>query len=251
MATVETLMNTLEAKLKVIEISRKSIDGLRLADNVRECERKFISFDAKITELNELKDQVLEAKLLGGAEESDVETWGQSVDARFATYIKALGDIKTFIDTVRTKETMEQHQLELKRKEELENVKPANVKTADDQFNAKLPKLEIPPFEGDVTDFPRFWSTFSESVDKRGNLPATSKFSYLKERLGPKVSLSVESLPFTTEGYTRAKTILNTKYGRPSEIVNAHVNALMALPTIKGTNPNQINSFYETVAFKL
>ena len=57
----------------------------------------------------------------------------------------------------------------------------------------------------------------------------------------------MDGLPFTTEGYSRAKTILKTKYGKISEVINAHVQALLNLQTISGTNPNRIHEFYETL----
>ena len=36
-----------------------------------------------------------------------------------------------------------------------------------------------------------------------------------------------------------------TKYGKPSEVVNAHIQSIVALPVITGTNPTRINEFYE------
>ena len=246
MATVQTLENKLEAKLKVVEITRKSVDALLNDGNVRECERKFNLLDAKLNELDELKDQILEAKIIDGMEESEAETYGSTIDDRLAAYVTASTKLKTFLDESKQTEMNVRHQEELKRKTELESVKPTHVKT-DNYSNAKLPKLQIAPFEGVITDFLRFWNTFVEEVDNKPTFPATTKFSYLKEYLGPKVRPIIESLPFTTEGYTRAKMILTTKYGKTSEIVNAHVTALMALPTIKGTNPNAVNDFYETL----
>ena len=44
-----------------------------------------------------------------------------------------------------------------------------------------------------------------------------SKFSYLKELVITKVSLLTNSLPFTSEVCKRAKNIIMTKYGKPSE----------------------------------
>ena len=60
-----------------------------------------------------------------------------------------------------------------------------------------------------------------------------------------KVRHSIDGLPFTTEGYERAKQILKTKYGEPSEIVHAHVQKLMSLQTVHGTQPGRVLEFYE------
>ena len=73
---------------------------------------------------------------------------------------------------------------------------------SDDQ--AKLPKLVITKFDGTFMDWPRFWGQFTETIDKTSVAPIT-KFSYLRELLNPKVKRTIEALPFTVEGYNRAK----------------------------------------------
>ena len=47
-----------------------------------------------------------------------------------------------------------------------------------------------------------------------------------------------------TEGYERAKTLLQTKYGKPSEVANAHMQCVIGLPTVYGTQPAKIHDFY-------
>ena len=70
-----------------------------------------------------------------------------------------------------------------------------------------------------------------------------TKFAYLKELVLPKVRADIDGLPFTTEGYERAKNILKSKYGKTSEIINAYVNNIMSLPTIPSENPNKSMNF--------
>ena len=108
----------------------------------------------------------------------------------------------------------------------------------------KLPKLVITKFDGTHFDWFRFWNQFESQIDKC-DLPQVSKFSYLKELVIPKVRLLIDSLPFTSEGYTRAKNILLTKYGKPSEVANAHVQNIMSLPQISNGNSQKINDFSE------
>ena len=52
-------------------------------------------------------------------------------------------------------------------------------------------------------------------------------------------------MPFNPEGYTRAKNILMTKYAKPREVPNAHIQRIMGLPATTETNPTRINEFYE------
>ena len=61
----------------------------------------------------------------------------------------------------------------------------------------------------------------------------------------------IGGLPYSTEGYERAKTILKFNYGKKSEIVNAYVQNIVALPKITGTCPAGIHEFYDKLVFNV
>ena len=58
-----------------------------------------------------------------------------------------------------------------------------------------------------------------------------------------KVRKTIDGLPFTTEGYNRAKSIFMDCYGKENETVKAYVQTILDLPRIKGTNPKKSISF--------
>ena len=140
------------------------------------------------------------------------------------------------------KEKLEQR---LKYEKQIEDNRKDQNKN-DKSINAKLPKLVITTFKGTHADWLRFWNQFKAEIDSFDVSPIT-KFSYLKELVDPKVRSMIDALPFNSEGHLRAKNILTTKYGKESEIINAHVNNIMSLPVIQGANPNKILEFYETL----
>ena len=78
-----------------------------------------------------------------------------------------------------------------------------------------------------------------------------TKFAYLKELVDPKVRAEIDGLPFTTEGYERAKNILIGEYGKTSEIVNAYVQNITNLPVITGTQPAPIHEFYKQLVYNV
>ena len=84
-----------------------------------------------------------------------------------------------------------------------------------------------------------------ETEIDRADITTVSKFSYLKELVILKVRVIIDGLPFKTEGYERAKTILKAKFGKPSEVTNAHIQCIMSLPIITQTSIGKINDFYE------
>ena len=140
-----------------------------------------------------------------------------------------------------TQEKEERARLEIRKKFEAKTVeKESNA----GKPNVKLPKLVITKFQGTDLDWQRFWGQFKSEIDK-SDIGQVAKFSYLKELLVPKVRAVIDGLPFNSEGYTRAKSILMSKYGKPREVANAHIQCIMGLPVITGTNPTRINEFYE------
>ena len=99
------------------------------------------------------------------------------------------------------------------------------------ESGAKLRKLTITKFQGTHLDWLRFWNQFETEIDKAA-ITQVAKFSYLKELLIPRIRSVVHGLPYNMEGYECAKAILKAKYRRPSEVANAHMQCIFALPTI-------------------
>lgn len=113
----------------------------------------------------------------------------------------------------------------------------------EEQNTARLPKLEISKFMGDSLDWNRFWEQFESDVDNTTK-PAVTKFSYLRELLGEKPKTEILGLPYTEEGYKKAKEVLKAKYGVTSNIIQAHGKQIMNLPVITSVNQKKIHEFY-------
>eukprot|EP00112_Aurelia_sp_Birch-Aquarium-sp1_P025483 Seg848.6 transcript_id=Seg848.6/GoldUCD/mRNA.D3Y31 product="hypothetical protein" protein_id=Seg848.6/GoldUCD/D3Y31 len=133
---------------------------------------------------------------------------------------------------------LEEAKMDVKRRFEKEVAESRERSMKEQQGRVKLPKLVISKFQGIHIDWKRFWSQFETEIDK-SDIAQVTKFSYLKEALVPKVRLTVDGLPLTTEGYERAKQILRTRYGKPSEVANAHIQNIISLPVIQGTQPTK------------
>ena len=153
----------------------------------------------------------------------------------------------------------ELHETRMKFQTELQTAKSEHAAQAASQptnssnksigaLEAKLPKLVITKFDGSYQDWPRFWGQFIETIDKTG-VASITKFAYLRELLGSKAKKSVEALPFTNEGYNRAKSILEDRYGKESEIVKAYTKEILELPNIPNANARKIHDFSEKLTY--
>ena len=94
--------------------------------------------------------------------------------------------------------------------------------------HVKLPKLQLPKFAGDVTQFQEFWDQFEATVDKT-DLPVVNKFTYLKNLLEGEAKATVEGLTLTGDHYETACKILKERYGRKELVVFSHIQSLLTL----------------------
>ena len=58
-------------------------------------------------------------------------------------------------------------------------------------------------------------------------------------------------MPLNSEEYTPAENILMTKYAKPREVAIVHIQCIMGLPVIAGTNPTRINEIYEKLVTRI
>ena len=61
-------------------------------------------------------------------------------------------------------------------------------------------------------------------------MPPVTKFTYLQELLDDRVQKTIEALPHTVEGYSRAVAVLRERFGKEIEIMKAYVKEILDLP---------------------
>ena len=117
--------------------------------------------------------------------------------------------------------------------------KSSRIREVDKNKNRefKLPKLVISQFNGNSIQFSldcfRFQNQFKTQIGKLELSSSVTKLSYLKEMVIPKVQLLIDGLPWNTEGYERVKNILPSKFGKLSELTNAHFQYILSLHSTK------------------
>ena len=230
-----------------------------------------------VTRVEEFKLQIEQTKIANGEKLDDVSQWSLTVEAAQTSADENVAYLRKWLKEYKRRESLSEKEgqqalLEQSRKDQLhferaqlemrltyekkiEETKGDYAKTTGSNSTqaaktAKLPKLVITKFRGELTDWPRFWSQFEVEIDK-AEMAGVTKYSYVKELVDPKIRTEIDGLPFSSEGYERAKNILTRKYGQTSEAVNAYVENIMSLPTIGGTPPARIHNFYEKLLFNV
>ena len=98
---------------------------------------------------------------------------------------------------------------------------------------AKLPKLTLREFSGDVFEFSVFLETFQSSVDSNNALRAIDKFTYLRSLLKGTAAATISGLQLTAENYRVALELLQKRYG-DKQVITAHLmDGLLKLEPVK------------------
>ena len=97
---------------------------------------------------------------------------------------------------------------------------------------AKLPKLQIKTFRGEITQWAPFFDSFKASIDSNPDIPETDKFNYLKGLLSGSSYEAIEGLPITGENYKKALEILETRYSNKQLCISTHMENLMKMQPV-------------------
>ena len=97
---------------------------------------------------------------------------------------------------------------------------------------ARLPKLYLPKFKGDVMKWATFWDAFELSVDKVEEMSPIDKFNYLNSLLEGEASRAIQGLSLTSANYKIAVDILKHGFWKPQKIIVAHMDELLKLPSL-------------------
>ena len=113
-------------------------------------------------------------------------------------------------------------------------------------LTAKLPKLTLPSFSGEYTQWVSFWDQFSTLVDSKVDMANVEKLSYLKLSLKGDAAQIISSLLVTDTNYDIAKRKLEERYNNKRSIVKAHLAAIQALPVLKKESCVELRKLLES-----
>ena len=72
-----------------------------------------------------------------------------------------------------------------------------------------MPKLQLPKFSGDLTEWTTFWELFSSSIHDSPYFTNVEKFNYLKCNVTDEAKITIEGIAVTNEGYPAAVELLH------------------------------------------
>ena len=254
--------------IKKLEYFDRNSDEIIESDDRDQLNRQYSLLKSKPTEALDIIQEIQSMKIDLDEDPTVIDEWTANCKGQLIKYNKSISRLNVAIrdDEVRFRERQRQEEAvynaklraEIRREEEEAEearrirkekfalkLEEKRIELADRQkIQTKLPKLEISRFQGTHLDWTRFWSLFESQIDN-SEISDEAKFSYLKELVIPKVRMTIEKLPCSSEGYEKAKELLIQRYGEESEVINAHVTQILSLPVIHGTPRTKIHEFYD------
>ena len=108
---------------------------------------------------------------------------------------------------------------------------------------ARLPKIDLPSFSGDIEQWTGFFEQFQAVVDD-SDLPDITKFTYLRSLVKGEAKAAIAGLALTAASYNIAIKILKERFGQPERIRFAHVQALLNLDVTNHPSVEQLWALY-------
>ena len=104
---------------------------------------------------------------------------------------------------------------------------------------AKLPKLEVRKFGGNISEWREFWDSFESAIDRNETLAEIDKFSYLRGLLIEPARSAIAGFSLTSANYKAAIQLLKKRDGKQKVIQRAYINDLLNLEPIYGERDKQ------------
>ena len=102
---------------------------------------------------------------------------------------------------------------------------------ASTQNTTKLPKLQLPKYEGDPRNWQEWWDAF-EIIHNSTTLASVDKFRHLKTLLEGPAAKAISGIQMTNSNYEEAVDILKKRFSQKQIIINAHMEALLSLQRV-------------------
>ena len=123
-----------------------------------------------------------------------------------------------------------------------------NLNFLHDGEGVKLPKFDVPKFDGNLLKWRTFWEQFKVSIHEQDNLSGAEKLVYLRHSLS-EVSAKhvIEGLSCTGECYQDVIECLCSCYDCPRILYQTHVRMIMdTKPPMDGSG-KELHQLHDTV----
>ncbi|XP_052870965.1 uncharacterized protein LOC128276547, partial [Anopheles cruzii] len=114
--------------------------------------------------------------------------------------------------------------------------------------NIRLPKIELPSFDGDVTKWLSFRDRFLAMIDSSPELPLIAKLQYLLSALKGEAALPFEHVSLTSENYSSTWAALLKRFDNPRRLIREYYRKLHHLPSLRLGTASELMQLIDEVS---
>uniref|UniRef100_A0A182VSD6 Uncharacterized protein n=1 Tax=Anopheles minimus TaxID=112268 RepID=A0A182VSD6_9DIPT len=107
-------------------------------------------------------------------------------------------------------------------------------------INLRLPKIELPTFDGDSTKWLTFRDRFVAMIDSSADIPSIMKLQYLLSSLKGEAALLFEHTTLTADNYAVTWASLLKRYDNPRMLTREYYRKIHQLPGVASENVDEL-----------
>ena len=112
----------------------------------------------------------------------------------------------------------------------------------------RLPKITLPRFNGEVTKWNTFWDSFNSAIHSNVDVANIDKLDYLKSLIEGPAARAIQGLTLTNGNYQTAVKILEERFGKRQQIVSAHIDELLKIPSCTNDKVHSLRLVYDKIS---
>jgi len=118
---------------------------------------------------------------------------------------------------------------------------------SDRTMKPKLPKLSLAKFRGDVTSWSAFWDSYQSAIHENPSIAVIDKFNYLHSLLEGPAARTIQGLALRESNYEPAVKLLKERFGKPQQIISAHMEELIKISPCTGERPSSLRYVFDKI----
>ena len=119
------------------------------------------------------------------------------------------------------------------------------------QPQAKLPKLALPKFRGEVTQWQNFEDSFNSAINVNHHLSSIDEFNHLHSLLEGQAARAIQGLTRIEANYNSAIEILQKRFGKSQNIISKHMDEMLTIPGCVNDNASQLLLVYDKISVNI
>ena len=121
-----------------------------------------------------------------------------------------------------------------------------SVSSSDIASKTNLPKLNLPVFNGNVTEWTTFWDLYDVAINSNDSLSPVQKFTHLRTLVSHSAKDAVAGLTLSDANYDEAIKILKDRFENRENIISKHMEELVNLGSLVVTK-NNLRVLYDKI----